>query len=155
RPAGFGKPFLRSSAALGEGRQDWGCVPYLINDGEAAVGFGEGSGEAPPISATNYAAFEVPPSNLAPPVGTNAPFLITLFTNLPSGNTLIEFQSIPNRSYTILYGPEATLSSNVLAAQPSIAAPADRTQWIDAGPPKTVAHPTNTSARFYRVQLNP
>ena len=137
-----GNPFVVYGASLAPGQSVDLVLEYFVTT-------------RLPISATNYAAFEVPPPNLAPPVGTNAPFLITLFTNLPSGNTLIEFQSIPNRSYTILYGPEATLSSNVLAAQPSIAAPADRTQWIDAGPPKTVAHPTNASARFYRVQLNP
>jgi hypothetical protein len=34
-------------------------------------------------------------------------------------------------------------------------APANRVQWIDDGPPKTVSHPTNAMARFYRVRLNP
>jgi hypothetical protein len=33
-------------------------------------------------------------------------------------------------------------------------APADRVQWIDHGPPETLSRPTDTAARFYRVQLN-
>jgi hypothetical protein len=47
------------------------------------------------------------------------------------------------------------LFSNAMMAPPSIAAPANEVQWIDYGPPTTVSAPTNASARFYRVFLNP
>lgn len=96
--------------------------------------------------------FAMPASNLAPPGGT--PFLITLVTNLPNGDILIEFPSLPGRSYTVLYSTNPGFT-NELAAQPSIIAPADRVQWIDDGPPKTVSRPASVSERFYRVIQNP
>ena len=94
----------------------------------------------------------MPAPNLLPPLGT--PFAITLVTNLPGGRLLIEFQSIPGRSYTILYADNPQMT-NALAAQPIVVAPADRVQWIDDGPPVTVSAPTNASSRFYSVLLNP
>ena len=107
-----------------------------------------------PINVPNsaYAAVPVPAPNLSPPPGT--PFAITLVTNLPGGRLLIEFQSIPGRSYTILYADNPQMT-NALAAQPVVIAPADRVQWIDDGPPVTVSAPTNVSSRFYSVLLNP
>ena len=108
-----------------------------------------------PITVPNsaYAAVPVPAPNLSPP-RLATPFAITLMTNLPDGDILIEFQSILGRSYTILYADNPSMT-NALAAQPDVVAPADRTQWIDDGPPETVSAPTNTSSRFYSVLLNP
>ena len=71
-----------------------------------------------------------------------------------AGGLLIEFQSIVGRSYTILYADNMSFS-NALAAQPVVTAIADRVQWIDSGPPKTITSTTNASSRFYRVFLNP
>jgi uncharacterized repeat protein (TIGR01451 family) len=107
-----------------------------------------------PIFVPNsaYAAVPVAASTNTPPTGTT--FSITLMTNLPSGGILIEFQSIPGRTYTVIYADNPGLT-NALVAQPSIVAPADRTQWIDNGPPNTVSAPTNTTTRFYSVILNP
>jgi hypothetical protein len=36
---------------------------------------------------------------------------------------------------------------------PVITAPANRVQWIDAGPPKTDSNPAQQTARYYRVIL--
>ena len=107
-----------------------------------------------PITVSNsaYAAVPIPMPNLSLPPG--APFAITLMTNLPDGRILIEFQSIPGRSYTILYADNPSMT-NAFAAQPAVVAPADRVQWIDGGPPVTVSAPTNVSSRFYSVLLNP
>jgi uncharacterized repeat protein (TIGR01451 family) len=86
-------------------------------------------------------------------VPTNAaPNIIS--QQLTAGGFMIEFQSIPGRSYTILYADNMSFT-NALAAQPAVVAPADRVQWIDNGPPKTVSTPANVNARFYRVVLNP
>jgi len=108
-----------------------------------------------PINVDNshYTAVGVPVTDLSVSGGTNGTFSITLMTNLPNGNVLIEFESVLSSNYTVLYGGD--LSSITQAAQPSIVAPANRTQWIDDGPPKTVSHPTNSGTRFYRVRLNP
>lgn len=98
----------------------------------------------PILSAVGIPAADLTaPTNLAPsirPVG------------LTNGGFMIEFQSIPGRSYTILYADNSSFS-NALTAQPVVVAPADRTQWIDSGPPKTVSPSSNS--RFYRVLLNP
>ncbi len=105
------------------------------------------------VDNTNYTAVGVPLTTLSVSGGTNGTFNITMITNLPNGNILIEFQSIPGTNYTVLYSDD--LFTTTLAAQPSIVAPANQTQWIDDGPPKTVSAPTNTTSRMYRVYLNP
>ena len=78
---------------------------------------------------------------------------MVVLTNL-NLNVLIEFQSVPGRSYTIVYSADSVFTSP-LYAQPAVVAPADRVQWIDDGPPKTVSTPASVAARFYRVILNP
>jgi uncharacterized repeat protein (TIGR01451 family) len=87
------------------------------------------------------------------PSGTNVP--ISRLLILPSGRVLIEFPAQTNRNYTVLYCPDATFSNRTLVALPHTTAPADRVQWIDYGPPKTISHPTNTASRMYRVIANP
>ena len=59
----------------------------------------------------------------------------------------------PGRPYTVLYSDEVNFT-NVRAAQTSILATANRMQWIDDGPPKTVSRPATIGARFYRVITN-
>ncbi len=109
-----------------------------------------------PITVANgsYNAVAVSAANLVPAGGTNGAFLITLMTNLAGGNILIEFQSRRRAGITpSWYDTNADLSTP-LAAQPAITAPANRVQWIDDGPPKTVSAP-GAGMRFYRVLLNP
>lgn len=79
---------------------------------------------------------------------------ITLWTNLGSAGFLIEFETVIGSSYTIFYSNDASFT-NVLTAQPSVLATANRTQWIDNGPPKTASHPSNLGSRFYFVRVNP
>lgn len=104
------------------------------------------------VPNSNYTAVAVSLTDLA--VGAvGVP--VTLITNLGAAGILIEFPAITNRSYTVFYSSDTSFT-NGLTAQPSIVAPADRVQWIDNGPPKTVSHPSSTnSSRFYRVLLNP
>jgi uncharacterized repeat protein (TIGR01451 family) len=106
--------------------------------------------------------FAVTNLNLAPPaaaaVSTNVNItrIIKLTNGSPLiiGSMLIEWPSITNRTYTVVYS-DNVLFSNAMMAMPSIVAPANRTQWIDYGPPTTVSAPPNSSNRFYRVFLNP
>jgi uncharacterized repeat protein (TIGR01451 family) len=110
-----------------------------------------------PFTNSQLQAFAVSPPNLTPPpvvtVSTN--LNITRIVRLSSGDMLIWFPSITNRTYTVVYSSDL-LSTNWLAAQPSVVAPANDTEWIDYGPPGTLSHPTNnTPVRFYRVFLNP
>jgi uncharacterized repeat protein (TIGR01451 family) len=102
-------------------------------------------------------AYGVPAFNLAPPtVGasvSNLSLQLPSGTSLP-GSVILSFPSISNRTYTVVYSDNLALSNGV-AAQPVVPAYANRTLWIDYGPPTTVSPPTNTLMRFYRVILNP
>ncbi len=98
-------------------------------------------------------AVEVPVYNPLLPSG--APVRISRLLVLPSGRVLIEFPAETNRSYTVLYSADPSFTNQPRAAQPSVTAPADRVQWIDYGPPKTLSAPASTPNRFYQVILNP
>jgi len=109
-----------------------------------------------PFTNGQLHAFAVPVPSWTPPAATSAStnINITRIVRLSSGNVLIEWPAITNRVYTVVYS-DNTLFSNAMMAPPSVVAPANRTQWIDYGPPTTVSAPTNSSSRFYRVFLNP
>jgi len=66
---------------------------------------------------------------------------------------VIEFASIPGRTYTVIYSDDNLRTWT--AATPSITANATRTQWYDDGPPKTRSQPLSNASRMYRVFLAP
>ncbi|MBC8097561.1 MAG: hypothetical protein H7Y43_17285, partial [Akkermansiaceae bacterium] len=102
----------------------------------------------PRAPLTNYTptALALPATTVTPPSTNGTAVTKSLMT---TNGFLIEFPATIGRTYTIIYadGPSFT---NWLAAQPSIVAPANRVQWIDSGPPKTIS--SNSPSRFYRVQ---
>jgi len=79
---------------------------------------------------------------------------ISRIVKLSNGNMLIEWPAVSNRTYTVVFSDNVQFS-NAMMAPPSVTAQANAWQWIDYGPPATVSAPTNASARFYRVFLNP
>ncbi len=141
------------------------------------------------FSNSQLLAFAVTNLNLAPPTAVamstnvNITRILKLTNSIPLiiGSMLIEFPTLTNRTYTVVYtsnllsttyvtnyvtdtnnpgvtniviAPQSVFCTNWLMAVPSIVAPANRTQWIDYGPPATVSAP-NSGNRFYRVFLNP
>lgn len=70
---------------------------------------------------------------------------------LPTGRVLIEFEADIGKRYAIQYNTNATDEATWLTADPPIKAAANRVQWIDAGPPKTVSQPSSVGSRLYRV----
>jgi len=68
-------------------------------------------------------------------------------TNI-SGRFLLEFTAIPGNTYAVQYSSNLV---NWLTAVPTIIAPANRVQWYDDGPPKTVSIPSSVGSRFYQV----
>ena len=66
---------------------------------------------------------------------------------LPGGSWLVEFNSIAGRGYAVQYSSDLT---NWVSSIPAIRASANRTQWIDSGPPKTPT-PPGVGDRYYRV----
>jgi uncharacterized repeat protein (TIGR01451 family) len=109
-----------------------------------------------PFTNGQLNAFAVPVPNWTSPTvtATSTNLNITRIVTLTNGDTLIEWPAITNQSYTVVYS-DNILFSNAMIAPPAIVAPANEVQWIDYGPPTTVSSPTNASARFYRVFLNP
>ena len=97
---------------------------------------------------------EVTPPNLSPPSNLSSNINFTGIFQMPSGGMLLEFPTVTNRTYTVEYSSNL-FSTNWLAVQPALVAPANYTFWIDYGPPATLSHPTNSAMRFYRVFLNP
>jgi uncharacterized repeat protein (TIGR01451 family) len=97
---------------------------------------------------------------LAPPVGsvsgTPATIIQYGFTDLRNLNNprfLVEFSSIPGRTYTIEYSSDM-VTWNI--AVPSVVASATSTFWYDDGPPGTLSKPTpGGPPRYYRVFLDP
>ena len=134
-------------------------TPYVQHNATLAVG------ASVPLRLEYFVRTRTPLTNLtysavgltftSPTVPTSTSPVLTARGNVPSG-FLIEFQAIPGRSYTILYTDITDMSfTNARAAQPVVVAPADRVQWIDSGPPKTISSPADASSRIYRVLLNP
>ena len=107
-----------------------------------------------PIQVTDSQlhAYEISAFNPDLPPGT--PIGITQTIWLPNGSLLIEFPTSLGRTYSVVYSDDANFTT-ARPAQPSVLATADRTQWIDYGPPQTLSRPTNSTARFYRVIQNP
>jgi len=98
----------------------------------------------------------IPAPTVVPPPGTPISSTITeVPDNRVPGDVrfLVQFNSIPGRTYTVLYGPDVSSITNV--AVPSIVATANVTQWYDDGPPETVSKPSSVASRFYQVILNP
>jgi hypothetical protein len=107
-----------------------------------------------PLTNLTFDAIAVNKANLNAPtnlanLGSDTAFVVTQH-RLASGAVLIEFPAVTNASYTIIYSDDGPFTEAVVS-QPSVTSVANRKQWIDNGPPRTVSHPTNTPARFYRV----
>lgn len=64
------------------------------------------------------------------------------------GSMLIEWKSVPGRSYRVEYSADL---AEWWTVNQDLTAGADRMQWVDHGPPKTPSHPRNANARYYRV----
>jgi uncharacterized repeat protein (TIGR01451 family) len=106
------------------------------------------------VADSQLRPYEMPAFNLTPPAGTPLPPPAPWLVLLSPDRILLEFPATAGRTYTVLYRDNSILG-NELAAQPPIIAPADRVQWIDNGPPKTISGPASVGARFYRVIQNP
>jgi uncharacterized repeat protein (TIGR01451 family) len=73
------------------------------------------------------------------------------YAPLDEPHQVVEFATVPGRSYMVLYG-DAGPDSVTNVAPPIVRATANVVQWVDAGPPKTATKP---AARYYRAVLLP
>ena len=138
-----GNPFVYYSANLAAGQS----VNLLLQYSASAYF---------PLTNGQLQAFAVPLPNWTPPatIATSTNLNLSRIVPLANGGMLIEWPSTTNRTYTVVYSDNVSFS-NAMIAPPAVVAPANRTQWIDYGPPTTTNLPANTGARFYRVYLNP
>jgi uncharacterized repeat protein (TIGR01451 family) len=136
-----GNPFVAYTSPLNAGQSVDLVLQYFVPTRQ-------------PIVVNNSDYIAVPTSRFDVIAPGDFTLMITNQTRLPNGAFLIEFPAKPGTTYTILYSPDMTFS-NTFSAIPSIVAQADKVQWIDDGPPKTISHPSTNTSRFYRVLQNP
>jgi len=140
-----GNPFVVFSSALNSGQTVFLLLQYYLPNRSVF-----------PFSNSQLHAFEVPPVVFAAPAPSAMSTNLNLarIVKLTNGNMLIEWPTIVNRAYTVVYS-DNVLFSNAMIAPPSVTALGTRLQWVDYGPPTTTSAPTNAPVRFYRVFLNP
>jgi uncharacterized repeat protein (TIGR01451 family) len=138
-------PFVDFSASLDAGRRVFLLLQYYVPTRTPFA-----------FSNSQLHAFAAPSPNWTPPAATATGTNLNLsrIVRLSNGNVLIEWPTVTNRAYTVVYS-DNVLFSNAMIAPPSVTALGTRLQWIDYGPPATTSAPTNAGARFYRVFLNP
>jgi len=93
-----------------------------------------------------------PVSTSSPTQRDGTPIRIERALGLADGTFLIEFAAVPGQAYYIQYCDDFL---NWKTVTPSITTEANRIQWIDNGPPKTLSHPSAAHCRFYRVITTP
>ena len=130
-----GLPYVQSSSPLGVGSNVVFLLEYYVPTRVA------------PMDLTF--TVEAGPT-VIPPVVSGTILSVSRTLVLTNGNLLVEFSAVPGQIYAIQYSSDMV---TWLTAVPVIVAPANRVQWIDAGPPQTVSSPAQTSARYYRVVL--
>jgi hypothetical protein len=76
------------------------------------------------------------------------PAHITRAQFLPDGTFLLNFNSVTNSTYYILYSADLR---DWKTSPATVAGTGSAVQWIDYGAPATEAAPKSAKARFYRV----
>jgi hypothetical protein len=134
-PAPDGRPMMEWSTLFPNGATQQISVVYL-STGEFRPD------QHPPTVEVQY----ILPNDRIAPEPSGAPNIESIRV-LEDGRVVIEFTSIPGNFYEVDHAPTA---GGVWATVPLLLqAGANRTQWIDYGPPMT---PPLADARFYRVR---
>jgi uncharacterized repeat protein (TIGR01451 family) len=130
-----GIPYVQSSSPLGVGSNVVFLLEYYVPTRVAPANLTQ-TVQAGPL--------------VIPPVVSGTVVNISRTVVLANGSVLVEFNAVPGQIYAIQYSSDLTTWQT---AVPVITAPANRVQWIDAGPPKTDSNPAQQTARYYRVIL--
>ncbi|MBK8039206.1 MAG: hypothetical protein IPK22_19040 [Verrucomicrobiaceae bacterium] len=99
-----------------------------------------------PFPAPAYSVQEINPPVITPPTGTTQGIVPRLA--LANGNCLLEFSTKLGTTYYIQYSSDLITWKTAL---PSVMGNGTTVQWIDNGPPRTEAKPTQALSRFYRL----
>lgn len=133
-----GNPFVVSPASLAPGQDVDFQLEFFFPARQPATGLSYTASEVPSVNVTNTLTSVTPLS----------------LTNWWTGSAMVlEFPATLGKYYTIQYSDSVSFT-NALNALPTVQAYANRVQWVDSGPPKTISPPVNGS-RFYRVIATP
>src|SRR5207249_4898439 len=134
------RPYVQYGSPLNPGQSVLFTLEFYVPDRRPFTNSLEAQAVLPTPTTTN---------------STGAVVIDRVFADLrsPEPRYVIEFASIPGRTYTIIYSDDGMVTWQ--AATPAITANANRTQWYDDGPPKTASKPLSLTSRFYRVIANP
>jgi hypothetical protein len=134
-----GQPFIVIRQELASGGMTEVLMQYHRNSGltnftpEYTIEF---------LTSAEADALMAPPA-LGPQLGR------VRFVPLANGTILLEWDSTPGKTYYVQYSGDMINFTTIL---PGIVAGANRTQWIDSGPPQTDVHPSDvTGLRVYRI----
>ena len=130
-----GLPYVQSSSPLGVGSNVVFLLEYYVPTR---------------VAPTNLTLTVQAGPVVIPPVVSGTILNVSRMIKLDNGSVLVEFSAVPGQVYAIQYSSDMV---TWLTAVPAIAAPANRVQWIDSGPPKTVSSPAQQGARYYRAIL--
>ncbi|MDA3874927.1 MAG: PKD domain-containing protein [Kiritimatiellae bacterium] len=132
-------PFIVWNQELAPGGEEEVLMQYARNTGLANF---------TPVYTIEFLTSAEATALLAPPALGDA-LTVVRFVQLADESMLVEWASVPGMTYYIQYTSDMTTYTTVL---PGITAGANRTQWIDRGPPQTESHPSDvTGLRAYRV----
>lgn len=100
-------------------------------------------------------AYGTPPLDLTPQDGVGVMvdrILQITSSNLNNGRILLEWAVNDTAIYQVIYDAQADFS-NAKGSLPMVTVPsaANRVQWLDYGPPRTLVAPSNSPSRFYKV----
>jgi hypothetical protein len=98
--------------------------------------------------STNFQAIVVSAATNPAPAGTTLQLDRVAFVS--EGQLTIEFATTPGKTYVVQYS-DSLDNPQWISSWPPIKAVANKTQWIDAGPPKTASVPGTNGQRYYRV----
>jgi hypothetical protein len=139
--AGFesGYPYVQYNSPLNPGQGVSFALEFYVPDRRPLTNGFIAEAVAPAVTGTNAAAG----------VAIDRSFMDL---RQASPRFVIEWASVPGRTYTVLYSDDMI---GWKTSTPAITANATRTQWYDDGPPKTDSKPLSASSRFYRVLVAP
>ena len=138
-------PYVAHGAALPAGEQLALILEYFSPNRTA--------GEDP-----MFTAYGTPQLDLTPVEGSGVTvdrFVLINFTNAPNmndGRVLLEWPVTNSGPFQVVYDEQAGFT-NAKGSLPLVTVPdgANRVQWLDYGPPRTLTAPSNATSRFYRV----
>jgi hypothetical protein len=135
-----GRPFVRYNAPLDPGQFVTLTLEFVVPDRRPFTNSLEVIAVLPVATGTNAGSG----------VAIDRAFLDNRFS---PARIVIEWTSIPGRTYTVIYSDDNMATWQ--AATPTVNAVNTRTQWYDDGPPKTASAPLSLGSRYYRVILAP